>query len=86
MRRAGEKMDGSVHGVLLHEKGRRDKGLVLPSHDRNGGGFRRMNGAGRGKSCRSEGGLLLLLLTAEKKTEGHGLELGEDMGLDTVSL
>ena len=41
-------------------------------HDRIGGSYKRMNGAGKGKSCRGEGSLLLLLLLAEKKSEGHG--------------
>ena len=35
-----------------------------------------MNGAGKGKSCRGEGDLRLLLLFAEYKSEGHGWQLG----------
>ena len=31
-----------------------------------------MNGAAREGSCRDEGGLLLLLLSTEKKSEGYG--------------
>ena len=37
-----------------------------------------MNGGGKGKPCRDDAdrGLLLLLLFAEKKSEGHGKEIG----------
>ena len=34
-----------------------------------------MNGAGKVKSCMGEGGLLLLLIFEEKKSDGHNLEL-----------
>jgi len=34
-----------------------------------------MNGLGKGKSCKGEGGLLFLLPFSEKKSEGHGQEL-----------
>ena len=47
-------------------------GLVLLSHDRIGGSYKKMRGAGKRKSCRDEGGLLLLLLYVEKKSTGHG--------------
>ena len=49
----------------------------LSSYDRNGWSFKRMNWAGKGRSCRGEGGSLLLLLFADKKYEGHGSELGK---------
>ena len=59
-------------GISFHKKGGGNWGLVLSSHDRIGGSYKRMNGAGKGKSSRDEGDLLLLLLFAEKKSEGHG--------------
>ena len=56
-------------GFLFHKKGRGDLMLVLSSHENNGGSSKMINGAEKGKSYRSEGGLLLLLLSAEKKSE-----------------
>lgn len=50
-------------------------GLVVFSDDRNGGSYRRMNKEGKGKSCRDEGGLLLLPPFVEKKFEGKDLKL-----------
>ena len=35
-------------GVPLHRRGRGGLGLVLSSHDRSGGSYKRMNGVGKG--------------------------------------
>ena len=64
-------------GVLLHRKDRGARGSVLSSDDKNGESCKRMNGIGKGKSCKGEGYLLLLLLFVEKQSEGHGYELEE---------
>ena len=66
--------DGRRCGVPLLKKGRGHWELVLSSHDRKGGTYKRMHGGGKGKSCRREGGLLLLLIFAEE-SDGRGLEL-----------
>ena len=54
------------YGVPLLNKGTADWSLVLSSHDRNGRSYKGMKGAGKKISCMGEGGLLLLLLLAEK--------------------
>ena len=46
------------------QKGQREK--------RNGGSYTRMNGNGKGKSCRGKGGLLILLIFAKKQSVRHG--------------
>ena len=53
----------------LLKKGRGYTGLILSSHDRKGANCKRMNGTGKGNSCREEVGLLFLLIFAEKKFE-----------------
>ena len=58
----------------LLKKGRGEWGLVLSSHDRKAGSCKSMNGAGKGKSYRG-GDLLLLLLFAEKKSDGRGFKV-----------
>ena len=67
------KKHGQSCGVPL-KLGRGDCGLVLSSHGRKEGSCKSKNEAEKGKSCRTEGGLLLLLTSAEKN-EGRGLEL-----------
>ena len=62
---------GRISGVLFHWKDRGDWGLVLSSHDRNGGSYNGMIGAGKWKSCRDGGGLIFPLLSAEKQSEEH---------------
>ena len=65
-----------VRSTSPHEGQRRlDVRLVLSFFNRNGGSYRRMNGTGKGKSCRSDGCLLLLLLFVVRKSEGYGLDL-----------
>ena len=54
---------------------KRELGLVRSSHDRKGGSYKMMNGAGEGKSCRRDGFLPLLFIFAENKSAGRGLEL-----------
>ena len=54
----------------------RELGLVLSSHGRIKGNYKKVNGAGKGKSCWGEGGLLRLLIFAEKKSEGYSYQLG----------
>ena len=54
------KMKLSFPSVL--KKDRWEWDLVLSSHDRKGERCKRMNGTGKEKSCRGEGGLLLLLI------------------------
>ena len=47
----------------------------LRQGEREGGGeksYKSMNGVWKGKSCGGEGGLLLLLLFSEMKSEGDG--------------
>ena len=46
-----EEKNGRMHGIRVYNKGRGDRKLVLFFHDRNEASFRRMNGAGKGKSC-----------------------------------
>ena len=58
--------EGGMCGNPLFKKGRGDWRLVISCHDRNGGSCIRINGAGAGKSCRGEGGILPLLIFAEK--------------------
>ena len=53
----------------MEYKGREDWRLVLSSHNRNGGNYRRMNGFGKVKSCRGEVGSIFLHLFADKKSE-----------------
>ena len=62
--------------ILLHKGRGEGLEIVLLSYDRNGGSYKTMNGAGKGKSCRDEGGLFLLLIFAEKTSEEHGYDLG----------
>ena len=62
------------NAVPLQRKGKGDYRLVISFHDRNEGSCRRMNGTGKGKSCRSEEDSFLLLLFAEK-SELLSLEL-----------
>ena len=64
-------MDGDV-GFPSTRRAEGTGGLVLSFHDRFGRSYKRTNGAGKGKSCRGEGDFLLLLLFAEKKSEGYG--------------
>ena len=53
----------------LLKNGTGDSGVVLFCHGRNGGSCKRMNGAGKGKSCRGAAGLLLLFIFVEKKSD-----------------
>ena len=48
--------------VPLRNKCRRDWSLVLFSHDRSGGSYRRINRVEKGKTCRGKEGLLLMSL------------------------
>ena len=66
--------DGRRCEAPLTKKGIWGLGLVLSSHDRKEGNCKRMNGAVKGKSCSVKGSLLLLLILAEKKSNGRGLE------------
>ena len=50
-------------------------GVVISFHDMNGRSYKRINGAGKGKTCRGVGSMLFLLLFAEK-SEGHGYQFG----------
>ena len=72
-------MDGCAKRIgfsaLLFKKKRGDWGLVLSSHYSKEGNGKYMNGAGKENSPVGEGGLLLLQMFAEKKSEGRGLEL-----------
>ena len=52
-------------------EGREEWGLVLSSHVRKGGNCKRMNGAGKGKTCKLSKVYFLLLIFTEKKSEGH---------------
>ena len=63
MRGAGENVDYSTG------RGNEAMGLVLSSHDRNGGSYKRKSGVVKSYSCRGEGGLLLSLLFAGKQSE-----------------
>ena len=47
MRGTGKNLD-EVVGFSSEKKAEGTGGLVLSSHDRNGGGYKRMNGAGKG--------------------------------------
>ena len=38
---------GRWYGVLLHRKSRWGYGLIVSSHDRNGGSYKSMNGVGK---------------------------------------
>ena len=70
-------MDGGMG--LLSIKRAEEEGawrLVLSSHDKNGESCRRMDGAGKGKSCRGDGVLCLLLLLVEKKSEDGSRNTG----------
>ena len=58
--------------TVLHNKGRGYRVLILSSNDMNGGSYKRMNAANKERFCRYERGSLLLLLSAEKRCEGHG--------------
>ena len=57
---------GRECGITLLMKRREDWGLVQTSHDRKGGSCKKINGAGKGKSFRGEGILLLLLIFGKK--------------------
>ena len=54
-------------GVPLHKNRQGELEINhISSHDKNGGSYKKLYGAGKGKSCRSEGGLLLPLLFARR--------------------
>ena len=63
-------------GAPLLNKDRGGRGLDLSSHERKGGSFKRINGTGKGKSYLGEGGLLLLLIFAEKRSVGPFRQYG----------
>ena len=57
--------------VLPGQKGLGISPILIPK----GGSCKGMNGAGEEKSCGGKGGLLLLLIFADKKSDERGLEL-----------
>ena len=73
---------GPRFGVLLHRKGRWGQELVLSSLDRNGESYKRMNGVGKGSSCKGGGGSLLPLLFSGSSLEDT-VTSWRDMELET---
>ena len=75
MRGTGENIDGCV-GFPSARRTDGTGGLILHSHDMNGGNYKRMNGVGIGRSCKDEKGSPIQLLSAEKQSEGYGISKG----------
>ena len=64
-------------GVPIHRRDRGGYGLVLCSHYRNGGSYRKMNKVMKGYFCRAYKALLPPLPFAGKQSEGHGYKIEE---------
>ena len=43
--------NGRMCGIPVHKNGKDHWRFVLSSYDRNGGSYKKMNGAGKGRSC-----------------------------------